>query len=164
MTEPTSRFPNDAMPDPQEDSAVVSFLQTHAGVAPAPTPDLEDRLMQAIHQEQVSVSPIQVTEQLTEQQRRRRFNLRLAAFLGVILTGAALGVGLWQWLWPPYRLSTAELAQLEDFMVSGWDDAVQPNEATTDWDVLNDQSNPTVSLTNIRTDSPFFVLAQYPQP
>lgn len=70
----------------------------------------------------------------------------MAALMGLALAGIGVGLGQLQRWVGPSSFSTTELAQLESFMVSGWDETVEPSESATDWDWLNAQAKSIVSV------------------
>jgi hypothetical protein len=70
----------------------------------------------------------------------------MVALIGLGLAFAGVGMGqLLQWFSSP-RLSTVELAQLESFMLEGWDETVQPSESLTDWDWVEAKVKPADSV------------------
>ena len=88
--------------------------------------------MQAIQQDRqtsVAASP--------HLQKQRWRNIALIG-VGVAVVGVVLGQ-FQQWLSPP-GLSTAQLVELELFMVGSWDEAVDPNAPLADWDLVSADS------------------------
>ncbi len=119
-----------------EDQALVAFLRENAPSV-SESVDLEDRLMQA-----VSRAPIQPTDSklARSRQRFRPRRLSIAAVLGFGVI--ALGAQLYRWAAPP-DFSTAELAQIESYMVNDWDDTLHPPEVKRSWDWFEQSAAPT---------------------
>lgn len=106
MTGSNSRFPGDPPPDPDaaEDVALVTFLRANASAASPPSPNLENQIMASIAQQDA-----------TSDSPPSRLPWRTIALVGAGV--AAVGVGLGQLLQPPTQFSTAQLTELESFMV-----------------------------------------------
>jgi hypothetical protein len=129
MTSPLDPVPLDPaaleqMPEQipeQEDTALVAFLQAHAPmVLPVPTDlsqDLEERLFAAIETMPVPVKPTPSSGQVATR-RARLLGFGLA--VGALLAGG--GGWLLQGLWAPQPAS--QLAHLETFLETSWDEAM----------------------------------------
>jgi hypothetical protein len=119
-----------------EDPALVAFLRQNVPPV-SESVELEDRLMQAI-----ATAPIQESDLASTRARRpfRPRRLSIAAVLGIGVV--ALGVQLHRWFSPP-DFSTAELSQLESYMVNDWDDTLHPPEVRRSWDWFDQSAAPT---------------------
>jgi hypothetical protein len=163
VTEPNSRSEGESAPEPLEPDPIplVSFLKANAAAVPEPASGLEDRLMQATLLEAQSS-----LRSVPQQQSRTKYSLKglRVAFIGVGLAIAGVGLGQFlQWFTSP-RSSTTELAQLESFLIDGWDETVQSNETSTDWDWL--KSNATFAdpaLVSVAKDHPSFTVTTHSQ-
>lgn len=132
MTEPYPRFRDESAPDPDEpdDIPLVSFLKANAADVPEPAPEFEDRLMQAIREDNLSLLPVRRNTRI-----KHGLDWRKVALIGVGLATVGFGLRqLQQWFAPP-GFSTAELAQVESFMTGSWDETLQPSDAATDWNL-----------------------------
>jgi hypothetical protein len=137
VTEPHPRFRGESAPDPDEpdDIQFVSFLKANAADVPEPAPEFEDRLMQVIREDSLSLTVRR------NPRTRNRLNWRKVALIGVGLATVGFGLRqLQQWFAPPV-FSTAELAQVESFMTGSWDETLQPSDAATDWNLLETKFN-----------------------
>ena len=130
-----------------DDRTLVDFLRHHAPSVPEPG-DLEDSLMQAIALEPI---PQATAVSLRSRHRPRRLKVSIAAVLGV--GAVALGVQIHRWL-VPGDFSTAELAQLESYMVNDWDETLRPPEVKKSWDWFELSAISTTSKTNVLESNP----------
>jgi hypothetical protein len=134
VTKPNPKLQGGASPEPDEseDVALVSFLRANTPPVSDPGLGLEEQLMQAISEENPDAFPGQ-----KQSRSLYRWNGVVAAFIGLGVGAIALGLGqLHQWF-APSGLSSAELAQLETFMVGDWDETVRPSEMPRDWEWLD---------------------------
>jgi hypothetical protein len=129
MTKPTVTPPGGEA-EPNDDVALVSFLKAHAPPISEPGEKLENQLMETI----ASESPRRSTQQKSRSSQVRR---SVAALLGLGVGALAIGIQLRQWFSPP--VTSAELAQLESFMVNDWN-AIVDHEAVREWDWLESRS------------------------
>jgi hypothetical protein len=132
MTKPTMKLQSGESPDPDrsnESDALISFLRANVPFVPEPEPGLEDQLMQATLQENSDTVSAQ-----HQSRPRYRWNGFVAAIAALGVGAIAVGLGqLHQWFTSP-NPSSAELAQLESFMVNDWDETLRPSETIREWD------------------------------
>jgi hypothetical protein len=132
MTKPTMKQQGEESPDPDqshESDALVSFLRANVPFVPEPQPGLEDQLMQATSRENSGKFSAQ-----HQSRPRYRWNGFVAAIAILGVGAIAVGLGqLHQWFTSP-NPSSAELAQLESFMVNDWNETVRPSETGREWD------------------------------
>jgi hypothetical protein len=139
VTKPNAKLQGDESPEPDgsDDIALVSFLRSNKPPVPEPGLGLENQLMQAILLE--SSGMCSGHQQSRPQTRLRR---SVVISMGLCVGAIALGLGqLHQWLTPP-GLSSAELAQMESFMVNNWDETGPSSETLKDWDLLDGNVTP----------------------
>jgi hypothetical protein len=124
-------LPPESVPDPVIDSTsateleevkLVAFLQAHRPPVPAPSTDLEDRLMAAIAAAPLPAA-LQVSPNASVRNPAPRKTLKLKSLVvmaaGAVLAGA---VGIWvKQIWQPAPESALQMAQLEQFLETSWD-------------------------------------------
>jgi hypothetical protein len=115
-----------------DNTALVSFLRAHLPPVPEPGQNLESQLMQAIAQE-----PLDAIAAPRPARPRYRWNGAVVAWIGLGVGAIALGLGqVRHWVAPP-GLSSAELVQLESFMVDNWDETIRPSDPSQDGEWLD---------------------------
>jgi hypothetical protein len=118
--EPEARFPSlSSSASSDEEAALIAFLRQHQPSVPAAPIVLEDQIMQAIALPRQRVAPQQPTrwEHLWTQWRRS-WAVPSAVAASVLMAWGGYRLTL------PAQPSAAELAQLQTFMESSWDGAV----------------------------------------
>ncbi|MGF1494213.1 MAG: hypothetical protein ACFBSC_17555 [Microcoleaceae cyanobacterium] len=98
---------------------------------PAESANLEQRLISAIESSEYGLNNIALTEQLG-QRYLKPLRIALALTAGLLVTWIGYGV------MKPSQLSLAEQQQLEDFIVSNWNDVMTENPDSGWLDVLTD--------------------------
>jgi hypothetical protein len=112
-------------PDPILDGAdadLVAFLQMNQPSVPVAAADLEDRLMAAIAATPLATEPARPNPIQQNPVRRKRLQPLLGIGIGTLLAGIGWGIG--QHLWPQNPLPTGQMAYVETFLLSSWDEAL----------------------------------------
>jgi hypothetical protein len=137
MTKPNTRPQNEESDDPDESEALVSFLRANTLSVPEPRLGLEDQLIQTI-----STKHFSTLSSRPQARSRYRWNGLVAAFIGLGVGAIAIGVGQ-LYRFAPSGISSAELAQLEPFMVNDWDETMRPSDTILrGWDGLGVKLTP----------------------
>lgn len=156
MTKSTGQ-PQGSEPD---DAALVSFLRAHAPPISEPRPNLEHQLMQTISaessRESVRCEAVQ-RESVRQQSRLSRIRWSTVALIGLGVSVITIGAQIRQWLAPP--VTSAELAELESFMVGDWNATVQPRDTVREWDWLDSKLTNTPASISVQHSVPL----TYPQ-
>jgi hypothetical protein len=105
-----------------EDANLVVFLQMHQPAVPTAAADLEDRLMAAIAATPLATEPAQPAPVQQKPVRRKRLKPLLGVGIGTVLAGIGWGIG--QHLWPQNPLPAGQMAYVETFLLSSWDEAL----------------------------------------
>jgi hypothetical protein len=100
---------------PDEDPQLTNFLRQHYSIAPAPLPELEDRLMS-----EIELLPIE-----SKQRQSRSLWRYLAGAIGLAATGI-IGGSIYHILHPP-EPSIAEIQQLNLYLESHADGLASPD-------------------------------------
>jgi anti-sigma-K factor RskA len=132
MTDPKMKLQSGESRDPNqsnESDALFSFLRANAPFVPEPEAGFEDQLMQATLQENSDTFSAQ-----HQSRPRYRWNGFVAAIAALGLGAIAVGLGQLHQRFTSPNPSSAELAQIESFMVNDWDETVRPSETIREWD------------------------------
>jgi hypothetical protein len=100
-----------------EDADLAAFLQRYQPPVPVAATDLEDRLMAAI-----AATPLAAESAKPNPVRRFRLKPLLGVGIGTVLAGIGWGIG--QHLWPQNPLPAGQMAYVETFLLSSWDEAL----------------------------------------
>jgi hypothetical protein len=112
---------------PESDRRLVEFLQQHRPEAPPPGSDLKQRLLA-----QIESSELQQKQfgHPASARRSSRWNSAWAWVVPPAVAAACLAI----WVWPRPTITSAELAELEDYVTTSWVDVVDaPAEPLPDW-------------------------------
>jgi hypothetical protein len=108
-----------------EDADLVVFLQRYQPVVPTAATDLEDRLMAAIVAIPLATElarPIPVQHNPVRRKRLKPLKPLLGIGIGTLMAGIGWGIG--QYLWPQNPLPAGQMAYVETFLLSSWDEAL----------------------------------------
>jgi hypothetical protein len=105
---------------PQEEENLVSFLRQHRPEVPTADPDLENQILQQVK----SLTRI-------PERKKRRFWLPALISTGFLATLAGYLILV------PRQPSAVELANVEDFIESSWQGAIDQDTGGESWSVLD---------------------------
>ncbi|NJK37927.1 MAG: hypothetical protein HC835_07815 [Oscillatoriales cyanobacterium RM2_1_1] len=108
-----------------EESTLIHFLKTYQPTPPSASSDLEERIMTAIDDSETVLAELNQSHRTSKHYLR---SLRIAIALTAGLLTAWIGYGVYR----PNQLSLREQQQLEDFIVSNWDE-VMTGMSETEW-------------------------------
>jgi hypothetical protein len=105
---------------PQEEENLVSFLRQHRPEVPTANPDLENQILQQV-------------KSLTRLRERKKWRFWLPS----LITAGFLASLAGYLTLVPRQPSAVELANLEDFIESSWQGAIDQDTSSESWYVLD---------------------------